>query len=260
MGRISLLSAHLRGLGVSTPTFEIHKLAEALQATVEHVLQSADTFDINSPIQLEFQLQLGDSRGNAGIRFFRLEVENFIRGGALWYLDPGLGVGEGLCMLMAVVMATVRSVQPAKGSVIDLPFLPIPFTPLPEFDHGDINQLCRRVENARAPEDFIPSYDGFANLCFMIWIRVWAQFFPVDPSLAELNHPNIMTQKHLQYVTEYLHVCIHVLCYEAMGKETMRYGNYRGMLHMYIYKQDAHYHPVYKVHNLQAQKGCFKLV
>jgi hypothetical protein len=65
-----------------------------------------------------------------------------------------------------------------------------------------------------------------------------------------------MTQNHLEYVAKYMRVCIHVLCYEAMGKETMRYGYKRGMLHLYIYKQDAHYHPVYKVHNLQAQKGC----
>jgi hypothetical protein len=44
---------------------------------VEHVLQSADTFDINSPLQLEFQLQMGDARGHGSIRFFRLEVLNF---------------------------------------------------------------------------------------------------------------------------------------------------------------------------------------
>jgi hypothetical protein len=65
IGRIALMSAHLRGRGVSTPTVMIRKLTEAMQATVEHVLQSQDTFDINSPLQLEFQLQLSDSRGNA---------------------------------------------------------------------------------------------------------------------------------------------------------------------------------------------------
>jgi hypothetical protein len=89
MGRIVLMSAHLRERGVSTPTVLIDKLAEALQATVKHVLQSAHTFDINSPLQLEFQLQLGDSRGNGSIRFFRLEVESFIRGG-VWILTWGL--------------------------------------------------------------------------------------------------------------------------------------------------------------------------
>jgi hypothetical protein len=33
-----------------------------------------------------------------------------VRGGALGYVHPELGFGEGLCMLMSVVMATVRSV------------------------------------------------------------------------------------------------------------------------------------------------------
>jgi hypothetical protein len=39
-------------------------------------------------------------------------------------VDPDLGFGEGL----AVVMATVRSLQPSKGVAIDLPFLPVEFT------------------------------------------------------------------------------------------------------------------------------------
>jgi hypothetical protein len=85
----------------------IAELAEALQGTVERVLQSADTFDVDSLLKVEFQLQLGDTRGNGSICFFRLEVLNFLRGGALGYVDPELGFGEGLCMLMAVVMATV---------------------------------------------------------------------------------------------------------------------------------------------------------
>jgi hypothetical protein len=259
MGRIALMSAHLRRRGVSTPTVLIHKLADALQVTVEHVLQSQDTFDINSPLQLEFQLQLSDSRGNGSIRFYRLEVGNFIRGGALGFLDPELGFGEGLCMLMSVVMATVRSVQPSKGSVIYLPFLPISFTPDPAFDRGDITQLCQRVEDAEGPDDFAHSYQGFASICYMIWARIRTQYLSFDASLAPAFLPSMITQKHLEFVALYLGVCIHVLCYEAMGKETMRYGNKRGMLHLYIYKQDAHYHPVYRVHNLPATKGCYRV-
>jgi hypothetical protein len=50
MARIALISPHLRGRGVSTPTVLIANLAEALQATVEHLLQSSDTFDVNSPL------------------------------------------------------------------------------------------------------------------------------------------------------------------------------------------------------------------
>jgi hypothetical protein len=257
MARIALLSPHLRGRGVSTPTVLIANLAETLQSTVEHVLQSADTFYANSPLQVEFQLQLGDARGNAGIRFFRLEVLNFLRGGALGYVDPELRFGEGLCMMMAVVMATVRSVQPSKGSALDLPFLPIAnFVPLPEVDHGDITQLCRRVERGKNPEAFLPFYENFAHIFYMVWARVRAQFIYVDPSIAAAYLPSMMTQKHLEYVGKYLGVCIHVLCYEAVGKETMRYGEKRGMLHLYIYNQDAHYHPIYRAHNLPAQKGC----
>jgi hypothetical protein len=160
-------------------------------------------------------------------------------------------------MMMAVVMATVRSVQPEKGSVLDLPFLPLAnFAPLPEVDHGDITQLCRRVEKASSPEHFVPFYEQYAHLCYMIWARVRAEYLHSDPSLDYAYLPSQMTQNHLEYVAKYMRVCIHVLCYEAMGKETMRYGYKRGMLHLYIYKQDAHYHPVYKVHNLPAQKGC----
>jgi hypothetical protein len=65
-------------------------------------------------------------------------------------VDPELGFGEGLCMMMAVVMATVRSLQPEKGAALALPFLPLRnFVPLPEVDHGDINLLCRHVEGGK---------------------------------------------------------------------------------------------------------------
>jgi hypothetical protein len=47
----------------------------------------------------------------------------------------------------------------------------------------------------------------------------------------------MMTQIHLEHVAVYLGICIHVLCFEAMGNETMRYGNKREMLHLYIYKE-----------------------
>jgi hypothetical protein len=35
----------------------------------------------------------------------------------------------------------------------------------------------------------------------------------------------MMTQKHLEHVAVWMNVCIHVLCFEAMGKETMRNGD-----------------------------------
>jgi hypothetical protein len=185
MGRIALMSAHLRERGVSTPTVQINKLADALQATVEHVLQSQDTLTSIPPSSWSFSSNLEIVVEAAVFAFFRLEVENFIRAGALGFVDPELGFGEGMCMLMAVVMATVGSVQPAKGSVIDLHFLPIAFDP--QLEVGDINQLCRRVVPARIPEDFIPAYEGFANLCFMVWSRVRARFLSVDPYMPSTN-------------------------------------------------------------------------
>jgi hypothetical protein len=47
-------------------------------------------------------------------------------------------------------------------------------------------------------------------------------------------------------------VCIHILCFDAMGREIAKYGDPRGTQHLYIYRQDCHYHPVYKVHRLSA--------
>jgi hypothetical protein len=66
--------------------------------------------------------------------------------------------------------------------------------------------------------------------------------------------PSRMQKKHLVHVAMYLRVCIHVLCYEAMGKEIIRYGEAKGTLHLYIYRQECHYHPVYKVHRLPASR------
>jgi hypothetical protein len=91
MARIALMSPHIRGRGVSTPTVLIANLAEALQATVEHVWQSSDTFDVKSPLQIEFELQMGDARGHGSARFFRLEVLNLSRGG-IGLRGPGAGI------------------------------------------------------------------------------------------------------------------------------------------------------------------------
>jgi hypothetical protein len=35
---------------------------------------------------------MGDARGHGSIRFFRLEVLNFLRGGALGYVNPELRI------------------------------------------------------------------------------------------------------------------------------------------------------------------------
>jgi hypothetical protein len=78
MARCVLLSAHLKGRGVSTRTVSIPQLALALQTTITNVLQSQDVFDVNSPLKLEFQLQLNSNRGHSSIRFRRLQVEDYL--------------------------------------------------------------------------------------------------------------------------------------------------------------------------------------
>jgi hypothetical protein len=55
----------------------------------------------------------------------------------------------------------------------------------------------------RVPEDFIPAYEGFANLCFMVWAQVRARFLSAGPSLATAYLPGMMTQKHLEHVALY---------------------------------------------------------
>jgi hypothetical protein len=51
-----------------------------------------------------------------------------------------------------------------------------------------------------------------------------------------------------------------------MGKQIIRYGNAKVAMHLYIYRQEYHYHPVYKVRRLPASRTgepcdlCCKLV
>jgi hypothetical protein len=144
MGRCVLLSAHLKGKGVSTCTVSIPDLALALQTTVSNVLQSQDVFDINSPLELEFQLQLNSNRGHSSIRFRRLQVEDYLTKAVLGYIDPELNYTEGMCMLMSVLMATVRSVRIDLGVAISLPFLPL--DGLEETPDVNPSLICRAVD------------------------------------------------------------------------------------------------------------------
>jgi hypothetical protein len=90
IGRCVLMSAHLKGRGVSTRTVSITHLSLALQTTVSNVLQSQDEFDVNTPLEIEFQLQLNSNRGQSSIRFRRLQVEDYLTKAVLGFVDPEL--------------------------------------------------------------------------------------------------------------------------------------------------------------------------
>jgi hypothetical protein len=61
-----------------------------------------------------------------------------------------------------------------------------------------------------------------------------------------------MQEKHLAYVAAYMGVCTQILCFDAVGREIAKYGDHRGAQYLHIYRQDCHYHSVYKVHCLPA--------
>jgi hypothetical protein len=106
-------------------------------------------------------------------------------------------------------------------------FLPIP--EIESFQDEEGLRLCRQVEGATL-EDFQGSYQCFSTLSFHVWQRIRFSFIQDDSSLDCADIPSRMQEKHLVHAVMYLDVCIHVLCYEAMGKET-------GTLHLYIYRQ-----------------------
>jgi hypothetical protein len=89
MGRRVLMSAHRMCIDTTA------HLAQTLQTTAENALQSQEQFDITSALQL--YLQLSSSRGR----------------------------GSGLCMLISIVMPTVRSPQTAQGVAGSLLFLSV---------------------------------------------------------------------------------------------------------------------------------------
>jgi hypothetical protein len=66
-----------------------------------------------------------------------------------------------------------------------------------------------------------------ATLSFHIWQLVRSRALEEDFSVYYAGIPSRMQGKHLVYVATYLGACIHVLCYEAMGKEIIRSGDAR---------------------------------
>jgi hypothetical protein len=144
-------------------------------APVASVLQSQDTFD--SLLQIEFELQLNSDRGHGRSRFLRLEVENYLRGGTLGYIDPVMGLEKSMCTLMGVVMATVRSVQPHQRLVTQLVYLPI--LEIEVSQEGEGLWLCTQVEGTSL-EDFQRFYQRFPSLNFYVWQFVCSRFIQME--------------------------------------------------------------------------------
>jgi hypothetical protein len=53
-------------------------------------------FDVNTPLEIEFQLQLNSNHGQSSIRFRRLQVEDFLTKAVLGFVDPELNYTEGM--------------------------------------------------------------------------------------------------------------------------------------------------------------------
>jgi hypothetical protein len=100
--------------------------------------------------------------------------------------------------------------------------------------------------------DYAEHYYKFSQLYHFVWNGIRISFLQEDISLHLAVIPSRMQEKHLTHVATYMEVCIHILCFDAMGREIAKYGNSRGTQHLYIYIQDCHYHPIYKVHCLPA--------
>jgi hypothetical protein len=229
MGRCVLISAHLKGR-VSTGTVSITELSLALQTTVSNVLQSPDEFDVSIPLEIEFQHQLNSNRGHSSIRFRRLQVEDFLAKATLGFVDPELNFTEGMCMLMSTLMATVRSVRIDLGVAVPLPFLPI--EDLEGAPDIDPSMVCRAVDGNEGG-DYAVHYYKFSRLCHYVWGRIRTKFVHEDASLHLATVPSQMQEKHLAHLATYMGVCIHILCFDAMGREIAKYGDHRGNQHLY---------------------------
>jgi hypothetical protein len=74
----STLPPYSSALFVCTRTVSITHLAGALQQAVENVFQSLDPFDINSPLQIEFELQLNWDMKRYGLRTVNRRGSEFL--------------------------------------------------------------------------------------------------------------------------------------------------------------------------------------
>jgi hypothetical protein len=146
-------------------------------------------------------------------------------------------------------MATVRSVRIDLGIAVPLPFLPIDdLDTVPDIDPS---YVCRAVAGM-CRGDYAEHYCKFSQLCHGVWERVRTLFLDTDISLHLATVPSQMQEKHLAHLAVYMGVCIRILCFDTMGREIAKYGDPRGTQHLYIYRQDCHYYPIYKVHCLPA--------
>lgn len=246
-GRVILSSSDLRQRRISTRTVPIEDLPDAVLRTIEDVMNSNNAFDVNKECSALVQIMVAQRGGNGNNRRpINTSVRSYFARQTLLDPDWVQPPMQEYCMALAVLMSTVRHINPRTGDVSVLDHLEVP-------NMG--NDVCADVlTRARlgGNSDIGSVQFEFARM----WPRYQSEIQSLYLILKEVD-PNIppvheWTEKMLGPISNILRVCIHVVAYDVGCTEVLRFGKEFVWDHIYILRGSGHYYAVYRPHLLFA--------
>ena len=247
-GRVILKSSDLRQKLISTPTTPIQRLAAGVVQTIEAVMQSAEEFDVNRECLALVQIMLSPrgGRGANAPRPILTKIDHYFRNKTL--LDPDWVQPPFMewCMILAVMMSTVRHTNELTGDVHILLNLNRP---------GFGEHVCADVMK-RAGLNHSSAIDTIHLTFAQMWQNYRDEIRRLEVVMREkdpdLPAPHQWTEQHLGPIADTLRICIHVIAFEAGTVEINRFGETFTWEHLYILRGDGHYFAVTKPHILFA--------